>query len=85
MYSQNDSSTALVLECRRIHYFKCDVIIANLCECVIIKNGSTHGLREGGSGVHRTRALALEGARAQGARKSLGFRVKFWYCTQERI
>ena len=33
------------------------------------------GLRERVQGVHRTRA------RAQGARKSSGFRVKFWYRT----
>ena len=37
------------------------------------------GLQEGVQGVHRTRA------RTQGARKSSGFRVKFWCRTQWRI
>ena len=39
------------------------------------KSFHRQGLREGFQGVHRTRA------RAQGARKSSGFRVKFWYRT----
>ena len=45
--------------------------------CVLAHHGQ--GLREGVSGG--TSYLGLGGARAQGALKSVGFRIKFWYRT----
>ena len=48
-----------------------------------VKSGEycNQGLREGGSGGTSYPGQGLGGARAQGARKSLGFRVNFWFRT----